>query len=105
MPEPIKYQADGIPFKPGQLFDPAVNNDISGLTNVPGQSLADTNTPEQIANVQAGGNGIVSSSTDYRTGIADLGDSITSLATNFDIEKPNTDFDAELGDITQGIED
>lgn len=40
--------ADGTPFKPGQLFDPLLNNNISNLTNTPGLSLSRTNTPAQL---------------------------------------------------------
>jgi hypothetical protein len=47
--------ADGTPFKPGQLFDPTLENTgIANLTNIPGQSLGATNTPAQIAAITPG---------------------------------------------------
>src|SRR3990167_861600 len=96
-------------LKPGQLFDPETFSpeQAAALNNVPGQSLSQTNTPEQITAAQniAPGAGLISSSTDYRTGIDTLGTDITTLSNNFGIEKPKeTDFDTTLGEMTADID-
>lgn len=97
MPEPIKYQSDGKPFKPGQLFDPTTFSaeQATGLINTPGQSLAQTNTPAQISAAQ----GLVSSSTPYRNDITDLGTDITTTLEGFGITKPeDSTFDDYMKD-------
>ena len=82
---------------------------------VPEGSAADLNYETNVKpNIESGvlnelgtaapGAGIVSSSTNYRTGVDDLGKDITTLANNFGIEKPDEDFDTTLGDMTADID-
>lgn len=101
MPEPIKLQLDGTPFKPGQILDPTMELKAP-LHNVPGVSLSETNTRGAI--ITAGGTPLVSSSTPYRKDVTDLGGDIAGDLAKYGIKQPVSDFDDFMEGYGKDIE-
>lgn len=58
----------------------------------------------KLTPVSLPGGGIVSSSIGFRNDIAKLSDNITTLSQDFNIEKPEDDFDKQLGEMTADID-
>ncbi len=93
-------------MEPKAIFDPSTYSaeQAAKLTNVPGQSLGETNTPEQIT--AAGGTPpLVSSSTNYRTDVTKIGSDITDTLAQYGITKPDDTFDKYMTDYTKTVKD